>query len=74
MNAGRLAEKVVLVTGGASGIGAACAERLAQEGAHIVVGDLKPDPSDKGSLLLDVGDAKSVAHTLGAIIGRYGAA
>jgi NAD(P)-dependent dehydrogenase (short-subunit alcohol dehydrogenase family) len=35
-----LARRVVLVTGGASGIGRATARRLAQEGAHVVVADL----------------------------------
>jgi len=38
--AGRLEGKVAIITGGASGIGQACAERFAQEGADVVVGDL----------------------------------
>ncbi len=49
------AGKVVIVTGGAQGIGEACARRFAREGAHLV--------------LLDVDDAKgaALAAELGAI-------
>jgi rhamnulose-1-phosphate aldolase/alcohol dehydrogenase len=35
-----LARRIALVTGGASGIGRAAAQRLAAEGAHVLVGDL----------------------------------
>src|SRR5882762_9317102 len=35
-----LARRIALVTGGASGIGRAAAQRLAAEGAHVVVADL----------------------------------
>jgi len=38
-----LAGKVVVVAGGASGIGAATARRLAEEGCTVVVGDLAAD-------------------------------
>lgn len=38
--AGRVAGRTVIVTGGARGIGAACARRLVAEGARVVVADL----------------------------------
>ena len=40
---GRLDGKVALITGGASGIGRACAELFASEGADILVSDLQDE-------------------------------
>jgi NAD(P)-dependent dehydrogenase (short-subunit alcohol dehydrogenase family) len=53
--AGRVEGKVALVTGGASGIGRGCAERLAEEGAHVVITDLQ---DDKGAQVVAAIQAK----------------
>jgi 3-oxoacyl-[acyl-carrier protein] reductase len=39
----RLAGKVAVVTGGASGIGLAAARRFVAEGARVVIGDINDD-------------------------------
>ena len=51
----RLEGKVVIITGGAGGIGAACARRYAAEGAHVVVADI------------DVAGAAGVAGGIGGL-------
>jgi protein-L-isoaspartate(D-aspartate) O-methyltransferase len=40
---GRLDGKVALISGAASGLGAAEAELFAREGAHVVVGDIQTE-------------------------------
>lgn len=49
---------VAIVTGGASGIGAAVARRLAEGGATVAVFDLKPGGADR-HFAVDVSDAAS---------------
>lgn len=68
----RLAGKVVLVTGGASGIGAASVERLRQDGATVVVGDLNVTGADESALAMNVADAESVEAAMAAILDRHG--
>ncbi len=62
-----------LVVGGASGIGAACAEALAAAGWPTVVADLKPDPADAGAIAVDVRDREAVADAVATTVERHGA-
>jgi len=57
----RLAGKVALITGGASGIGRACALRFAQEGAKICVADLDFDRAAETAHAVDSEGGEAVA-------------
>jgi NAD(P)-dependent dehydrogenase (short-subunit alcohol dehydrogenase family) len=79
-----LAGKVVLIAGGGSGIGAATARRLGDEGAAVVVGDVVGDNAlavaadvrEAGGRALgvqfDIGDDESVAALVAATIAEFG--
>lgn len=50
---GRFSDKVVLVAGGASGIGAATSEAFAREGARVVIVDIQDVPGEALAARLD---------------------
>src|SRR5438128_10223539 len=80
----RLEQRVAVVTGGSSGIGRAIALRFADEGAHVVVGDVAPEPREGGETtqaLLgergvhvdsDVSRAADVDRLVGTAVERFG--
>jgi NAD(P)-dependent dehydrogenase (short-subunit alcohol dehydrogenase family) len=81
---GRLDGRVCAVTGGGSGIGRACAIRLAEEGAHVACGDVLEDRAHAvageidesgGSaepFRVDVTDEATVAAFYGGVAQRFG--
>lgn len=63
-----LAGRTALVSGGASGIGAACVRRLAQAGAHVTVLDVNADQAEQlaaeiggASLVVDLTDESAIS-------------
>jgi NAD(P)-dependent dehydrogenase (short-subunit alcohol dehydrogenase family) len=75
----RLAGKVAVVTGGASGIGLAAARRMQAEGATIVIGDIDPATAEPvidelGGLFVrvDVSDPAAVDNLFDVTAQTYG--
>ena len=81
---GRLAGKIAIITGAASGIGKATAERVAAEGARTVVADLNADGAGEVAVAIaaaggqatavqaDLGDTGSVRTMVEAAVTAYG--
>jgi len=76
--------KVAVIAGGATGIGAATATRLAEEGVKVVIGDVNIDAAKAlaetiragggtaTAVAFDVGDDASVKHLVDAAVETYG--
>jgi sorbitol-6-phosphate 2-dehydrogenase len=82
---GLLQDKVALVTGGAQGLGQAICLRLATEGCHVVVADVKLEQAEETAKLIctdtdrrafavrmDVTDEASVADGFRQLMERFG--
>lgn len=83
----RLTDRIVIVTGAASGIGRATAARLAREGAKVLACDITADAlessvaeaaagasagGDAVARVIDVSDEQQVADTIGDAVSRWG--
>lgn len=81
-NTGRVANKVVLISGAAQGMGASHAKVLASEGAQVVIADLKDDAgaelveeigSDRAAFVhLDVTQPESWDAAVASAVERFG--
>lgn len=80
----RFAKKIALVTGGAGAIGLACGQRLAQEGAQVILADLHFGNANdillqfadsKAPLLeaMDVRDPQAWTELMQSIVTKFGA-
>ncbi|HEV2853553.1 MAG TPA: 3-oxoacyl-ACP reductase FabG [Thermoanaerobaculia bacterium] len=70
----RMADRVVIVTGGAAGIGRATARRFAQDSARVAVWDVKA-PQDGGEGVfqsVDVTNAAAVEAAVAEVMARWG--
>ncbi|WP_229402739.1 SDR family NAD(P)-dependent oxidoreductase [Micromonospora okii] len=76
----RFQDRVVVVTGAASGLGEATARRFAAEGARVAIADIDAEGArrvagelpDALAVTVDVGDAASVEQAVADIMQRYG--
>ncbi|MER9684160.1 SDR family oxidoreductase [Mesorhizobium sp. M0184] len=69
---GRLNGKTVLVTGGASGIGAASVRKIECEGGTVIVGDKVIGDNCSSAVHLDVTDPESISEAIDRIVSQHG--
>jgi NAD(P)-dependent dehydrogenase (short-subunit alcohol dehydrogenase family) len=80
----KLTGRIALVTGGARGIGLACAEALAEAGAQVIIADRDAMLADEGRavlrakgcdtdvVIMDVTDSSRVTQVADEIVARHG--
>ena len=80
----RLKDKVAVVTGAAAGIGRACAEAVAREGANVVLSDINVERGEAAAekiqaeggealfVACDVGDKQQVEDLIQATVAAFG--
>jgi len=75
---GKLDDRVAIVTGGAQGIGKAIADKLADEGATVVVADINGEgaeeaaPEDGAGMQVDTSNEADVKRMVEDTVGAYG--
>jgi 3-oxoacyl-[acyl-carrier protein] reductase len=68
-----ISERVVIVTGGAAGIGRATARRFAQDGARVAVWDVKEAETPEGVFQnVEVTNAAAVEAAVAEVVDRWG--
>jgi NAD(P)-dependent dehydrogenase (short-subunit alcohol dehydrogenase family) len=80
----KLTGRIALVTGGARGIGLACADALAEAGARVIIADhditlasegcaaLRAKGCDADAVIMDVTDSDRVTEVADEVVSRYG--
>ena len=75
---GRLNDKIAIVTGGASGLGAGIAQRFVEEGALTIITDITPEGEAVAKrlgaefLIQDVSAERSWIDTIDEVVSRFG--